>query len=271
MVELDMTGDALLGETSVTRSRSPRPKTPEDIPGWFRPVDRDLFRMVLAWQVANQPPGDLVELGCYMGKSAVVIGESLQTTETFTVCDLFGGETPDADNASENQGSYNLLNREEFERNYLLFRQPLPVVLAMSTADILDYVEPHSARFIHVDASHLYEQVAVDIASAKIMLRPDGVVVFDDYRSAHAPGVGAAVWRAMMMDGLVPIAVTPKKWYGTWGDPRAVRRSIREWAKADPTKRVSGPVIDGHRVLRIAEPRRRLPGGFAPRRGSGRR
>jgi predicted O-methyltransferase YrrM len=251
---------SLIGE-KLAAARAARLKTPDDIPGWFRPLDRDLFREILAWQVANQPPADLVELGCYLGKSAVVMGESLQPTETFTVCDLFGSETDDVENATENSVSYKTLDREQFERNYLQFHPALPVVLQMSTAEILDHVAPNSARFIHVDASHLYEHVVADISAARTMLRPGGIVVFDDYRSAHAPGVAAAVWSAMVSDGLIPFALTPKKWYGTWDNPAAIRRHIRQWATADPSKRVTAPVIAGHRILRLREPGARLDRG----------
>ena len=47
----------------------------------------------------------------------------------------------------------------------------------------------------------------------------DGVVAFDDYRTAHAPGVAAASWGAVLNQGLRPFAVTARTMYGTWGDP----------------------------------------------------
>jgi predicted O-methyltransferase YrrM len=246
----------------LIRGRARGIKTADDIPGWFPRLDRDLFRAALAWQVANQPPGDLVELGCYLGKSAAVIGESLQPTETFTVCDLFGDASDDLANAKENRKSYKTLGREQFEQNYLKVHPSLPVVLQMPSSEILQHVEPGSARFVHVDASHLYEHVVHDVASARRLLRPDGLAVFDDYRSTHAPGVAAAVWIAMANDGLKPVALTGKKWYGTWGDPTRMRRFIREWAEEQPKVSVGIQAIAGHRVLRIRttdKRRRRRP------------
>jgi predicted O-methyltransferase YrrM len=248
---------------ALIRGRTRPVKTVDDIPGWFPEMDRDLFRALLAWQVANQPPGDLVELGCYLGKSAVVIGESLQPTETFTVCDLFGDASDDQANTQENLKSYRTLGREQFEENYLKIHSSLPVVLQMPSSEVLQHVEPGSSRFVHVDASHLYEHVVHDVVSARRLLRPDGVVVFDDYRSTHAPGVAAAVWIAMANDGLMPIALTGKKWYGTWGDPTRTRRFIREWAKAQPEVAVGVQEIAGHKVLRVrstAKRRRRRLG-----------
>jgi predicted O-methyltransferase YrrM len=240
---------------ALTESDSGQRPTLADVPGWFRPIDRSLFRLVLAWQVANEPPGDLVELGCYLGKSAIVIGESVQPDETFTVCDLFGDRATDAANAAENDASYATLNREQFERNYLQFHPHLPVVLQLPTSHILDHVAADAARFVHVDASHLYEHVVTDIASAATMLREDGIVVFDDYQTPHTPGVAAAVWGATALGGPVPIALTAKKWYGTWGDPTTMRDVIETWARANSDCTVRTQTIAGHNVLRLNQPR----------------
>lgn len=36
------------------------------------------------------PPGDIVELGAYLGESAVVLGDHLRAGDRFVVVDLFG-------------------------------------------------------------------------------------------------------------------------------------------------------------------------------------
>jgi hypothetical protein len=88
------------------------------------------------------------------------------------------------------------------------------------------------------------------------MLRDDGIVVFDDYRSVHTPGVSVAVWEAMLRDGLKPIALTRKKWYGTWGDPNPARQVVTDWAKRSRRHRIDRHFLAGHEVLRIARGRR---------------
>ena len=50
------------------------------IPGWFSPTDQRLFEHVLGRQ-DEEPPGVLVELGAYLGKSAVVVGQHLRDGE----------------------------------------------------------------------------------------------------------------------------------------------------------------------------------------------
>lgn len=240
-----------LAPRRTAAQRADHPLTVDDIPGWFGQIDRDLFRTLLSWQVASEPPGDLVELGCYLGKSTVVVGEWLQAGETFTVCDLFGDEAPDEANTVENKESYPRLNRKRFERNYLQLRGALPVVLQMPTSGILEHVKPDSVRFVHVDASHLYEHVIGDVEAARAMLRTEGIVVFDDYRSSHTPGVAAAVWGAVLNAGLQPIVLSGMKFYGTWGDPTAARQMIRDWVEGDPLYALDVQEVAGQEVLRV--------------------
>ncbi len=52
----------------------------------------------------------------------------------------------------------------------------------------------------------------------RTLLAPEGVVVFDDYRAEHTPGVAAAVWQRLDK-GLSPFALSPVKMYATFGDP----------------------------------------------------
>ncbi len=242
----------------VTQLRAEQAQVLDDVPGWFSQADRDLFRMLLDWQVVTQPPGDLVELGVYMGKSAIVVGEALQPGETFTVCDLFEAEAGDDANATENQISYSTLNREQFERNYQRFRGTLPVIHQMTTKEVAALLTPGSARFVHVDASHLYEHVSVDVDTAREALRPDGIVVFDDYRHKHTPGVAAAVWEAMFTKGLKPIVISPTKWYGTWGDPAPARAAVYSWVATHHRYALELQDVAGHDLLRL------IPGGKRP-------
>lgn len=196
-----------------------------DIPGWFPSIDEAIFEHFLSAD-AVAPRGDLVELGVYLGKSAAFIGRFKRPEETFTVCDLFG-LPPEA--GTPRRRSFSGLRREEFERNYLALFDELPVVVQGPSSTILDHVAPGTVRFLHVDASHQYAHVAVDVESARKILLPDGVVVFDDYRTAHTPGVAAAVWEAVLTKGLRPICITPQKLYGTFGDPEPHRQRVAAW------------------------------------------
>jgi Methyltransferase domain len=219
-----------------------------DIDGWFVWDDRTLFDALLA---AQTEPGDLVELGAYLGRSAVIIGDHWRDGERFVVIDLFGAEVDDVMNQRENQGSYPTLTRTNFEANYLALHDRLPEVVQGLSTEVVEHVPPGSARFIHVDASHLYDQVAKDIVAIRGLLRPDGVVVFDDFRAMHTPGVAAAVWGAVVTQGLVPFALTERKLYATWGDSARHLEVVRGVVAAESQFVGVEEDIAGHRVLRM--------------------
>ena len=44
---------------------------------------------------------------------------------------------------------------------------------------------------------------------------PEAVIVLDDYRSMHTPGVAAAAWAAVVEDRLFPVCLSEIKLYAT--------------------------------------------------------
>jgi hypothetical protein len=199
------------------------------IAGWFLPQDQDLFRWFLREQERLHIMGDLAELGAYMGKSAIVIGQYLRPCETFTIIDLFESPANDDENRVENANTYAGLTQRVFEANYLRFHERLPIVVKAPSSEILHHATAGAHRFVHIDASHLYEHVRTDVASARALLHESGVVTFDDIQSHHTPGVAAAVWSAVHNGGLRPIAISQRKLYGTWGNPVPWQQTLLSW------------------------------------------
>ncbi|MET1004801.1 MAG: class I SAM-dependent methyltransferase [Propionibacteriaceae bacterium] len=237
----------------------PAIKTFVDIPGWFFWVDRLLFASLLDTQSRSEP-GVLVELGTYQGKSAVIIGDFVRPGERFVALDLFGriDLLDPADpaggrggNQAEVNRSYPNLSRTTFERNYLALHDQLPEIVEGLSSSIVDHVAPGTARFIHVDASHLYDQVRIDVSATERLLRPGGVAVFDDWRSEHTPGVGAAVWEAVFTRGLIPIAITPYKFYGVYSDPEPYRFAVQALIAREPDLWSEEQHIAGQPVVRL--------------------
>ncbi|MFE9772576.1 class I SAM-dependent methyltransferase [Streptomyces sp. NPDC005931] len=226
------------------------PRELNDVPGWFWPLDQVLFTWFLDWQESRGTRGDLLELGAYMGKSAIVLGHHLREGETLTVCDLFGAEPPDDANRAETRRSYASLTRQAFERNYLSFHETLPVVVQAPTSVITEKVASGSCRFVHIDASHLYEHVHGDIGAAHDLLGPEGIVVLDDFRSEHTPGVAAATWEAVLNRGLRPICLSSQKLYGTWGDPEPVQDQLLAALRGRGDCSVTVEQAAGHRLVR---------------------
>ncbi|MET9297054.1 class I SAM-dependent methyltransferase [Streptomyces sp. NPDC003077] len=207
----------------------PRPTRFSDVKGWFFVADQLLFDWFLTRQEERAVPGDLLELGAYMGKSAIFMGARLRLGDRFTVCDLFDSPAGDESNSREMAKSYSTLTRRAFEANYLSFHDELPTIVQGLTSVIRDHVEDESCRFAHIDASHLYEHVHGDILAVRELLHDQGIVVLDDFRAEHCPGVAAATWQAVTNHGLRPICITGTKFYGTWGDPAPLREELVEW------------------------------------------
>lgn len=216
-----------------------------DVPGWFMPIDQAAFTWILRHQNETQPEGALVELGVFKGKSAILIGNFCRPNEVFTACDLFDDiETSDvADRGEQRFFTAQALTQAAFEANYLAFHDTLPRIVKGPTATVTRHVAPASARFVHIDAGHTYDFVREDTASARMMLRENGVVVFDDYRKAGTMGTGAAVWEAVLNEGLRPIANTEFKLYATWGDPAPLQEVIRQRAVESGWCRTEDPVM----------------------------
>ncbi|GAA0319965.1 hypothetical protein GCM10010302_68980 [Streptomyces polychromogenes] len=216
--------------TPDTEPAPPAPRSFDEVKGWFSAYDQVLFDWFLTRQNdTGEAKGDLLELGAFMGKSAIFLAKYLREGEEFTVVDLFDSPAPDGDNLEEVRDSYPTLTRRGFETNYLAFHEELPTVIQAPTSVVPDRVRHGSCRFVHIDASHLHEHVVTDIASSKAVAAPGAVVVFDDYRSEHCPGVAAAVWEAVAVGGLRVIAVSASKLYATWDDPEPHQKALLGW------------------------------------------
>ncbi len=228
----------------------------DQVIGAFFHPDRDIFRTLLEWSYGMG--GDLAELGVSFGASAVLIGSHLGEGETFTVVDLFGSDAADSANAEEVADSYPGLTRAAFETNYLeIVGPPLPHIITGYSTTIIDHAPHGTHRFVHVDASHLYEHVAADIQAARTLLKPDGILVLDDFRQPHTPGVAAAAWQAVTALGLRPFAISPNKMYATWGDASGPRLAVEAWL-ATTTWRYETQQVNDMPLLRVL-PREVVP------------
>lgn len=177
------------------------------IPGWFSDEDVWLFSVIDQRQAAAGVRGDLLEIGGYLGKSAVALGYMLGEEEALVVVDPWESEISDSENAVEQARLYPDVTFDRFKANYQRFHSQLPDMRRGTSGECLDGLAPARYRFIHVDGSHEWEQVKGDVDQVVRLLAPGGVVAFDDMQ---APAVGAAVWPACATGDLVPIATTGK-------------------------------------------------------------
>jgi hypothetical protein len=256
-----MTGVQTQPSPTVPAQAGPAYTRLEDVPGWLRYVDKMLFEWFLTRPGASG--GDLLELGVFQGKTAIHIGRFRKPGETFTVVDLFDLARADKSIRPGARRAYADLTQATFERNYLSFHRELPTVVRGRTDVVSDHVAAGSCRFIHIDASHMYEHVRGDLLAARKLGGPDCVVVFDDYRTEHCPGTAAAVWEGVAADGLRPICVTGNKFYGTWGDARSIQDQLMAAIAERGDHYCDVQSVLGHRLIRVA----RLP--HAPKLADG--
>lgn len=229
------------------------PRSIDDVGGWFRRTDQLVMDWLLGHQETTGVAGDLLEMGAYLGKSAILIGLHRREGERFVVCDLFGEEPPTDENRRTAAFYTKNLTREAFEFNYAAFHNVPPEIIQAPTSVVPEHVPAGSCRFVHVDACHLYSLVREDIQTARSVLNRDGIVVFDDIRTAHTPGVPAAVWPEVTAGGLRPICITANKLYATWGDEKPVQDTMLEWLDAQPSAKREVQQIAGGRLIRVAD------------------
>lgn len=185
----------------------------QEIAGWFSVHDAAVFDLLLTQQTVDGVRGDILEIGVFEGKSAVLLGRHLQETEELYVCDIFD-DSSDVKNMEENKASYPQLTRQKFEENYFRFLGSLPSIYQCASSELPKRLGDKNFRFIHVDGSHLYQHVKGDLEySYGALIGPEGIIALDDFRSQHTIGVTVAVWQEILAGKLVPLVLTPAKMY----------------------------------------------------------
>lgn len=153
----------------------------QSIAGWFFPDDMLTFYFLDAIQKHLGVTGDLCEVGVYEGKSLVL--ESLMAAEGERVIgyDLF----PD-DLEGRTQANLGAHGNAEVCR---LIAADTATIAQTAVAEAL----PEGVRWLHVDAGHEYHEVFHQLILFAPFVRPDGVIVMDDYQDREFPGIEAAV------------------------------------------------------------------------------
>jgi hypothetical protein len=189
----------------------------DNVDGWFFEADVALFSKLLACQTAERITGDMLEIGTYQGKSAILMGYGLRDDEELVICDLFDAVVDHADISAIPRQQYAGLDQQQFLANWDRFhtRRPALEVCESSELDLGERV----LRFTHIDGCHSYGCVAKDISLAVTHTGKRGVIAMDDYRGVETPGVAAAIWQAVGNGFLFPFAATYMKLYACTSAP----------------------------------------------------
>ena len=227
----------------------------ELVPGWFDDLDAAVFRAVDQAQRSVGVDGDFLEIGAYLGKSAILLGYMLRAHERLVVCDLFttANLDPRFDSDAEQYGS---LSRAAFEANYARFHRTPATVIERSSEELVAEGLERSFRVAHIDGSHRYDIVRQDIDTALNLLVEGGVVIVDDYRTVpHALGVAAAVWKAVTDGQLVPVLATVQKLYGCApAGAGTLATTLRCWGLEDAPFDGLRQQVAGHDMVVFAPP-----------------
>jgi hypothetical protein len=183
----------------------------EQIPGFFYVADFMLFDFILAHQLDSGVAGDMLEIGVYRGKSAILMGCGLRPDERLIACDLFEQVMSHEDNLIKHRETYDGLDVADFCGNWDLYHSRRQ--LDVRTCDSAQLTELPPLRFTHIDGCHRYQCVRGDIKLAAEHTGPRGVISLDDYPVAQEPGVAAAISEAVAVGELFPFCASDMKMY----------------------------------------------------------
>jgi predicted O-methyltransferase YrrM len=153
------------------------------IEGFTRPIELSLLYHLA---LLGQGPGEVVEIGSYLGRSTVVLAQA--------VADAGMGQVVAVD---PHTGALGIgpprATDQEFRRNIARCGLDQHVKLVHATSvDAAKQWRGGSVRMLFVDGWHSYEAVIEDVIAWAPFLTPAATVVFDDY--PH-PAVRAAIQR----------------------------------------------------------------------------
>jgi hypothetical protein len=186
------------------------------IPGFFYFADFMLFDFILAHQLDSGVAGDMLEIGVYRGKSAILMGCGLRPDERLIACDLFDDVLSHEDLSAEHREIYGGLSVGDFRCDWNRYHSPQRLDVRICDSRLLTGLPP--LRFTHIDGCHNYQCVRGDIKLAAEHTGPRGVISLDDYRIAEEPGVAAAISEAVAAGELFPFCASDMKLYAATND-----------------------------------------------------
>lgn len=149
--------------------------------------------------LANGIPGDVVELGCYIGTTSLFIQALLDETapdKAFHVYDSFAGLPPkkpqdESPAGSQFKAGELRATKAAFVRNFTRLRVPLPVVHQAWFQDLTPEDMPSRISFAFLDGD-FYESITHSLRVITPHLSKGACIVIDDYQSEALPGAAKA-------------------------------------------------------------------------------
>lgn len=188
------------------------------IDGWLSRNDARCFVHVDEVQKALGIEGDIIEIGVWHGRGAILFHHLLRESERVYAVDVF--DLRDPSHPHFNDPARLRGHAAEFGCDDRL------VDVRMDTSKrghrILDLVGDRPVRLIHIDGGHDYLVVKRDIEVAARLLHGGSVLVFDDFFNRKHPGTTQAIMEFMTTSPqYAPFLLTTKKLWVCHSDRHA--------------------------------------------------
>jgi O-methyltransferase len=145
-------------------------------------------------------PGDIVELGCYVGTTSLFLQRLLKANGTGKVLHVYDSfaDLPDklpqdASPAGEQfKGGELVATKAQFIKHFKQAGLPLPVIHKAWFEDLTIQDTPQTISFAFLDGD-FYSSILASLKVVWPKLQPGAVVVIDDYQTEALPGVRQAL------------------------------------------------------------------------------
>jgi len=170
----------------------------EKIEGMLSAFSMAAVDMMLSFQEGLGANGSILEIGTYRGKSAVILGGHLRGAERLVLVDINDYLDRSAIEPTKQSTDFILTPSERL-------RSALPNYRSRRG----------SFRFIHIDASHGYEETFQELGMADELLGPLGIIALDDFTNLNYSQNIAGIYKYLFTTDtkLTPLVVTDEKAY----------------------------------------------------------
>jgi predicted O-methyltransferase YrrM len=153
----------------------------EGVEGWFTPLAIRCSAVFLQAQNDADHTGDMLEIGAWHGKSALLWMAFAKQKERTHIVDI-EARPPLVTNLERAKAA--------FGRDYTLQKQSS---FTLARTDMADRMRAR-LRLIHIDGDHSGAGIWNDIAYCHQLLHPHGVMVIDDFMNDRFPQITEAVY-----------------------------------------------------------------------------
>ena len=170
----------------------------EQIEGMLSPFSMAAIDMVLAFQASVGAKGDILEIGTYRGKSAALLGRHLRNGERLALVDIADYLDPASISAFKDSTDFILAPSSSLKSKLPSYR-----------------AKRCTFRFIHIDASHGYDETFHELAMADELLTALGIIAMDDFTNLNYSQNIAAIFKYLYTTrtDLVMLLTTDEKAY----------------------------------------------------------